>query len=53
MNKMIEDKIQLITKNTEEILKAEEIPFLFDNFDTIKHYIGFEISGKIHLKIFQ
>ena len=49
MNNTIEDKIRLITKNTEEVLKEEEIAPLFDKIENVKHYIGFEISGKIHL----
>ncbi len=49
MRKTIEEKAQLITKNTEEVLKKDEIAVMLDSVDSIKHYIGFEISGKIHL----
>ena len=43
------DRLSLITKNTEEVLTKEELKSLFDRGEQLKHYIGFEISGKIHL----
>lgn len=44
-----EEKFELIKRNTEEILGEEELlELLKKNFD-LKHYIGFEISGKPHL----
>jgi len=45
----IEERINLIKRNTEEILSEDDLPILLANNKTIKHYIGFEISGKIHL----
>lgn len=44
-----EEKFNLIKKNTEEILGEEELKETLKNNELIKHYIGFEISGKIHL----
>jgi tyrosyl-tRNA synthetase len=43
------DRLNLIKRNTEEILGEEELVKLLDNKEKIKHYIGFEISGKPHL----
>lgn len=44
-----DEKLELITRNTEEILTEESLRTLIDSGTPIKHYIGFEISGKIHL----
>ncbi len=44
-----EEKLELITKNTEEIITLEELKELIENKEPLKHYIGFEISGRIHL----
>ncbi|MFH1425680.1 MAG: tyrosine--tRNA ligase [archaeon] len=44
-----EDKFNLITKNIEEILTDEDLKQLLENKEILNHYIGFEISGKIHL----
>ena len=46
---MIKNQLNLITKNTEEILTAEDLKSLLLKKSQINHYIGFEISGKIHL----
>ncbi len=43
------ERFNLIKKNTEEILGEEELKETLKNDELIKHYIGFEISGKIHL----
>lgn len=43
------EKLELIKRNTEEILTEEELENLLENEEKLKHYIGFEISGKIHL----
>jgi tyrosyl-tRNA synthetase len=45
----VDKKINLIKNNTEEILGEEELKELISRGDRINHYIGFEISGKIHL----
>ncbi|MEM2956166.1 MAG: tyrosine--tRNA ligase [Candidatus Pacearchaeota archaeon] len=45
----IETRINLIKRNTEEILTEEELRKKLENGKKLKHYIGFEISGFIHL----
>ncbi len=42
-------KLELIKRNTEEVLTEEDLKELLKNGTKLKHYIGFEISGKIHL----
>ncbi len=44
-----EAKFNLIKKNTEEIMTDEDLKLFLESGTKIKHYIGFEISGKIHL----
>src|SRR6202050_1742317 len=39
----------LVERNTAEIIGADELPPLMDAGLAIRHYIGFEISGKAHL----
>lgn len=43
------DAWKLITRNTEEILTTEDLQTLINSHEPLVHYIGFEISGKIHL----
>lgn len=43
------ERINLISRQTEEILTPEDLEFLLKNGEKLNHYIGFEISGKIHL----
>jgi tyrosyl-tRNA synthetase len=46
----IEDKIFLVNrKPTEEVLTEEELVQLFETEEHPKHYIGFEVSGKMHI----
>src|SRR5216684_3712357 len=45
----IDEKIKLITRNLEETLTEEELRQLIDSGTPLKHYIGFEISGKLHI----
>ncbi len=45
----INEKINLISRQTEEILTEEDLKNLFSKNVSLRHYIGFEISGKIHL----
>ena len=45
----IEKKLELIKRNVEEIIGEEELRLLIKENNNLKHYIGFEISGKIHL----
>jgi tyrosyl-tRNA synthetase len=42
-------RFDLIKRNTEEVMTDEDLKALLDSGVKIKHYIGFEISGKIHL----
>lgn len=44
-----DEKIKLITRNLEETLTEEELRALIESGTPLKHYIGFEISGKVHL----
>jgi tyrosyl-tRNA synthetase len=44
-----DEKIKLITRNLDECLTEEELKTLIDSGKPLKHYIGFEISGKVHL----
>ncbi|MFX0061351.1 MAG: tyrosine--tRNA ligase [Candidatus Hermodarchaeota archaeon] len=44
-----EEKFRLIARNTEEILTEEELHIRLETDTPFNHYIGFEISGKIHL----
>ncbi len=43
------EKYNLITKNLEEVLTTEELKALIESGTPLKHYIGFEISGKLHI----
>lgn len=42
-------RLALIERDTEEVLTRQELVRLLESGQPIKHYIGFEISGKIHL----
>ncbi|QQG43287.1 MAG: tyrosine--tRNA ligase [Candidatus Daviesbacteria bacterium] len=44
-----DEKFKLITRNLEETLTEEELKTLLESGTPLKHYIGFEISGKVHL----
>lgn len=44
-----EERIKLITRETEEVLGVEELKELIKQGVPLKHYIGFEVSGKVHL----
>lgn len=43
------DKLEGLKKVTEEILGEEDLVRLLDKNNKLKHYIGFEISGLVHL----
>ncbi len=45
----INDRFNLIARNTEEIIGEDELKDLLKRGEVLRHYIGFEISGKIHL----
>lgn len=42
-------RFDLIKKNTSEIIGEEELTVMLEKNERLNHYIGFEISGKIHL----
>ncbi len=44
-----EEKFNLITRNLEEVLTPEELKDLIESGIPLKHYIGLEISGKVHI----
>ncbi len=44
-----DEKLKLITRNLEEVLTEEELRRLIESGTPLKHYIGFEISGRVHL----
>lgn len=44
-----DEKFNLITRNLEEVLTSDELKHLIESNTPLRHYIGFEISGKIHL----
>jgi tyrosyl-tRNA synthetase len=45
----IEQKIHLIVKNTEEVIQQEELRHLLETHKRPRAYIGFELSGFLHL----
>ena len=45
----IKTKLKLITQNTEEVLTEVELENLISTNTPLRHYIGFEISGLVHL----
>ncbi len=46
---MSADAVHKITRNLEEVLTREDLERLVASGTPLRHYIGFEISGKIHL----
>ncbi len=44
-----EEKLKLITRNLEETLTAEELKTLIESGKPLRHYIGYEVSGKLHI----
>lgn len=44
-----EEKLKLITRNCQEVLTEEDLKKLIEGGKQIQHYIGFEISGMVHL----
>ena len=45
----IEKRLHLIVRNTDEVMIEEDLRTLLEHDVKLKHYIGFEISGKPHL----
>lgn len=43
------DKLEIITQNTEEVLTKDGLQSLLASKTPLKHYIGFEVSGFLHL----
>ena len=48
-NMTTEEKVKLITRNCQEVLTEEDLKKLIESGKDIQHYIGFEISGLVHL----
>ena len=44
-----DEKIKLITRNCQEVLVEEDLKDLIESGTELIHYIGFEISGLVHL----
>ncbi len=44
-----DDRIKLISRNVEEVLTESELRALLDKKPNPRHYIGYEISGKLHI----
>lgn len=44
-----EEKFNLITRNLDETLTDEELKSLINANKPLIHYIGFEISGRVHI----
>lgn len=45
----IEERSKLISQHTEEVMTNDDLLTLLASKQQLRHYIGFEISGKIHL----
>jgi len=43
------ERCALVERNTAELLTHDELVKLFDSGQELRHYIGFEISGKVHI----
>ncbi len=44
-----DERLALITRHMDEVIGAEEIKTLLEQGIPLRHYIGFEISGRLHL----
>jgi tyrosyl-tRNA synthetase len=44
-----DERLALIERNTAEVLGRDELRALLDAGTQLQHYIGFEISGRVHL----
>lgn len=45
----LQKRLKLITRNTQEVLTKDTLEKLIASGTELRHYIGFEISGKVHL----
>ncbi|MCC7209737.1 MAG: tyrosine--tRNA ligase [Anaerolineae bacterium] len=43
------ERVELITRNLEEVIGRDELPALLESGTPLRHYIGLEISGRLHL----
>ncbi len=43
------DRLELVTRNTEEIVTIDELKALMENKQHPRAYVGYETSGKVHL----
>lgn len=44
-----DERFNLITRNLAEVLTEEDLRHLLDSDTPLRHYIGFEVSGKLHI----
>ena len=42
-------RLELISKNLEEVITADDLKMFLENGVPLKHYIGYEISGNVHI----
>ena len=49
MTMSVDERMNLIKRNTDEVMTEEDLRELILGKTPLRHYIGFEISGKIHL----
>jgi tyrosyl-tRNA synthetase len=45
----VDERLALIERNTAEVLGRDDLRRMLENGTPLQHYIGFEISGKVHL----
>ncbi len=45
----VDERFKLITKNLAEVLTEEDLRHLLETDTPLRHYIGFEVSGKLHI----
>ncbi|MBU1130033.1 tyrosine--tRNA ligase, partial [Patescibacteria group bacterium] len=45
----VDERLKLITRNCQEVLVEKELRELLESGIEMRHYIGFEISGMVHL----
>ncbi|MDD1757898.1 MAG: hypothetical protein LUQ22_04110, partial [Methanotrichaceae archaeon] len=43
------DRLELVIRNTEEIVKLDELRDLLEKKQNPRAYVGYETSGKVHL----
>ena len=45
----VDERFNLITRNLEEIITEDDLRYFLENDIPLKHYIGFELSGQLHI----